>query len=55
MFRFMNLFRFLSVWFGIIAILYINSAAAFAAEKPELFVQMTKKGIMNFNILTSEV
>ena len=40
MFRLMNLFRFLSVWLGVIAILSINSAATFAAEKPEIFVQM---------------
>jgi hypothetical protein len=39
MLRFKSLFRFLSVWFGIFAILSINSAAAFAAEKPEIFVQ----------------
>lgn len=44
-----SLLRFLAVWFGIIAILSINSAAAFAAEKlapaggkqgPEIFVQL---------------
>ncbi len=48
MFRFKNLFRFLAVWFGIIAILSISSTPAFAAEKftpagskqgPEIFVQ----------------
>jgi len=33
MLRFMNLFRFLSVWFGVIAILSINPVSA--AEKPE--------------------
>ena len=33
MFRFMSLFRFLALWFWIIAILSISSAAAFAAEK----------------------
>lgn len=40
MFRFMNIFRFLAVWLGVIAILSISSAAAFAAEKPEIFVQL---------------
>ncbi|MBI5213353.1 MAG: caspase family protein [Nitrospirae bacterium] len=39
MFRLKSLFRFLAVWLGIIPILSINSAAAFAAEKPEIFVQ----------------
>lgn len=29
-----------SVWFGVVAILCINSASSFAAEKPEIFVQM---------------
>ena len=33
MFRFKSLFRFLAVWFGVIAILSISSASAFAAEK----------------------
>lgn len=39
MFRFMNLFRFLAGWFGVIAILSISSASAFAAEKPEISEQ----------------
>jgi len=30
---FMNLFRFLAIWFGVIAILSISSASVFAAEK----------------------
>ena len=33
MLRFMNLSRFLAVWFGVIAILSISSASAFAEEK----------------------
>ena len=33
MFRFMNLFHFLAVWFGVIAILSISPVSAF--EKPE--------------------
>ena len=40
MFRFKSLLRSLAVWLGIVAILSINSAAAFASEKPEIFVQM---------------
>jgi hypothetical protein len=49
MFTFKSLIRFLAVWLGIIPILSINSAAAFAAEKlapagskqgPEIFVQL---------------
>ena len=39
MFRFKSLFRFLAVGLGIIAILSISSAAAFAAEKPEISEQ----------------
>jgi len=38
MFRFISLFRSLAVWLGVIAILSISSASAFAAEKPEIFV-----------------
>ena len=49
MFRFKRLFRFLAVWFGVVAIVSISSASAFAAEKlapagskqgPEIFVQL---------------
>ncbi|MBI1810960.1 MAG: WD40 repeat domain-containing protein [Nitrospirae bacterium] len=40
MLRFKNLFRFLSVWFWVIAILSISHVAVSAAEKPEIFVQM---------------
>jgi hypothetical protein len=46
MFRFKNLFCFLAIWLGIIAILSINSAAASAAEKPEIFVQLAKESII---------
>lgn len=35
MIRFMNLFHFLAVWFGVIAILSISPVSA--AEKPEVF------------------
>jgi len=38
MFKFKSLFRFLAVWFGIIAILSISPVSA--AEKPEIFVQL---------------
>ena len=44
MFRFKCLFRFLAVWFGIIAILSISSASTFASEKPEIFVQLGHSG-----------
>ncbi|OGW25893.1 MAG: hypothetical protein A2X55_02890 [Nitrospirae bacterium GWB2_47_37] len=47
MFRFKSLFRFLAVWLGIISILSINSAAAFAAEKSEIFVQLGHTGTVN--------
>lgn len=47
MFRFKSLLRFLAVWFGIIAILSINSAVAFAAEKPEIFVQLAHKSVIS--------
>jgi WD40 repeat protein len=40
MFRFKSLLRSLAVWFGVIAILSISLASAFASEKPEIFVQM---------------
>jgi WD40 repeat protein len=40
MFRFKGLFRFLSVWFAIIAILSISLASVFASENPEIFVQL---------------
>jgi len=40
MFRFMSLFRFLTVCFGVIAILSISATPAIAAEKPEIFVQL---------------
>jgi WD40 repeat protein len=40
MFRFESLFYSLSICFGIIFILSISPASAFAAEKPEIFVQM---------------
>jgi WD40 repeat protein len=40
MFRFKCLFRFLAVWFGIIAILSISQVAVSASEKPEIFVQL---------------
>jgi hypothetical protein len=36
MFRFMNLFHFLAVWFGVIAILSISPVSA--SEKPEISV-----------------
>lgn len=38
----MNLFRFLSVWFGIIPILSISPVSA--SEKPEIFVQLGHSG-----------
>lgn len=44
MFRFMNLLRFLAGWLGVIAILSISSASAFASEKPEIFVQLGHSG-----------
>ena len=49
MFRFISLFRFLSVWFGVIAMLSVSSVSASASEKlapagskqgPEIFVQL---------------
>lgn len=40
MIRFKGLFRFLSVWPGVIAVLSIGSLFAFASEKPEIFVQL---------------
>ena len=39
MLRFKSLFDFLTVWFGIIAILSTSSASVFAAEKPEISEQ----------------
>jgi WD40 repeat protein len=56
MFRFKSLLRFLAAWFGIIAILSINSDVAFAAEKhapasikqgPEIFVQLAHKSVIS--------
>ncbi len=40
MFRFMNLFRLLAVWLGVIAILSISPVSVSASEKPEIFVQL---------------
>ncbi len=47
MLRFRRLCRFLAVWFGVIAILSVNSASAFASEKPEIFVQLGHSGYIN--------
>jgi WD40 repeat protein len=56
MLRFKSLFRFLAVWFGIIAILSISSASTFASEKlapagskqgPEIFVQLAHKSVIS--------
>ena len=44
MFRFKSLFYSLSVCFGIIFITSISSASAFAAEKPEIFLQLGHSG-----------
>ena len=44
MLRFKSLFRFLSVWFGIIAMLSISPVSAAASEKPEIFVQLGHSG-----------
>lgn len=47
MLRFMNLLRSLAVWLGVIAILSISSAVAFASEKPEIFVQLGHENIIS--------
>ena len=44
MFRFKSLFYSLSVCFGIIFIASISSASAFAADKPEIFLQLGHSG-----------
>jgi WD40 repeat protein len=44
MFTFKSLLRLLAVWFGIVAILSMGSASSFAAEKPEIFVQLGHSG-----------
>ena len=46
MFRFMNLFHFLAVWFGVIAILSISPVSAF--EKPESPVNLKNIDYENF-------
>ena len=47
MFGFKSLIRFLAVWLGVIAILSISSAPVFAAEKPEIFVQLGHTSSIN--------
>ena len=47
MFRFKSLLRSLAVWLGVIAILSISSAPVFAAEKPEIFVQLGHTSSIN--------
>ena len=44
MFSFKNLFYSLSVCFGIVFILAISAASAFAADKPEIFMQLGHRG-----------
>jgi len=48
MLKFNSLLHFLSVWFGIVAILSISSASAFASEKPGIFVQTGHVGSVKF-------
>ena len=48
MLRDKSLLRFLAVWFGIITIISISAAVAFAAEKPEIFVQTGHAGPVDF-------
>ncbi|PIX88826.1 MAG: hypothetical protein COZ31_05225 [Nitrospirae bacterium CG_4_10_14_3_um_filter_44_29] len=63
MLRFKSLLRFLSVWFGIVAILSISSASAFASEKlapagskqgPEIFVQLGHSQSINTVAFSSD-
>jgi len=55
MLRFKSLFRFLAVWFGIIVILSINSAAVSASEKAKIFVQIGHRGNVDSVVFSQDL